>query len=139
MISKQILTSIPRAIRTIRMLSKKSVGTTLPLQQLRVLFLIKDGLGQTHIADALSVSMPAVSKIINLLVEKDYVSRQTCEDRRCLKLSLTSKGAKVMNQVSKKIEAQFESGLTSLTKIEKTDLERGLKILDKLMLEVSGV
>lgn len=139
MISKQILSSIPKAIMVMRSLSKKSVDSQLPLQQLRVLYLVKDGFGQTQIAEALSVSMPAISKVINHLAEKDFLSRESCEDRRCVKLSLTAKGSRIMNVMSKKLENRFEAGLKTLTSTEKNDLEKGLKILDKLMINVSGV
>lgn len=139
MISKQILSSIPKAIRIIRALSKKSAEPQLPLHQLRILFLVGEGMGQTQIAETLGVSTPAVSKIVNQLAEKDFIERAGCEDRRCVKLSLTSGGSRIMKSVSKKLENHFESALKTLTSNEKNDLERGLKILDKLMIKVSEV
>lgn len=111
----------------------KSLDKGMTLQQLRVLFLINEGKGQTEMAEILQITTAAISKMMNLLVEKKYVIRQQGADRRCVKVKLTVSGKKVLDSVSGNIEAKIKTQLVHLTKKEITHLEEGLSVLEKLM------
>lgn len=136
MSSKKILTVIPYSIRIIRILSAKTLENSLPLQQLRVLFLIKEGLKQTEIAEALQVSTAAISKAINLLVKKKYVIRRAGTDRRSISLKITKDGQKILTQVQDQLTRHLDNQLKKLTKKERDRLNSGLLILEKVMGQV---
>lgn len=132
MISR-ILTSIPRSIRTIRRVSADLLNSDLTFQQFRILNLVNEGMGQTQMAQNLQVSMAAISKIVDLLVKRGLLKRETGEDRRCLNLSLTAEGKKVLKCVKSQVEKKIEVHYKKLTEKEKSELEKGLIVLDKLM------
>lgn len=132
MISR-ILTSIPRAIRTIRRLSADLLNSDLTFQQFRILNLVNEGMGQTQMSQNLQVSMAAISKIVDLLVKRGLLKRETGEDRRCLTLSLTTEGKKVLKCVKTQVEKKIEIHYKKLTEKEKSELEKGLIVLDKLV------
>ena len=133
MLSKSILSVVPLSIRTIRRLTAAAITVPLSFQQLRILILIKEGKGQTEMAELLQVSTAAISKMISQLESKDYALRTPGKDRRSLDLKLTTQGTKVLNKVFGKLENQFEMNIKRLSKQEQTDLGKGLLVLEKLM------
>ena len=137
MLPKRILSVIPFSIRIIRRLSLESLDGAMPLQQIRVLFLINEGKRQSEMAEVLQVSGAAISKIINQLVLKKYAIRSECEDRRCVGLTLTAEGKKVMGLVSGQIENRLKTNMKNLTKKELEHLSQGLVVLEKLMGQIN--
>ena len=133
MLSKSILSVVPISIRTIRRFSAKELKGPLTFQQLRILFLVRDGKGQTEIAEALQVSSAAISKVISQLVTKKFAIRAPGKDRRSIELKLTPQGKKITGQVSDKLADRFEKNIKRLSKKEQTDLKHGLAVLEKLM------
>lgn len=133
MIPKKLLTSIPLSIRTMRRLTAECLDGSITIQQFRVLKLVEEGMGQTEMADTLQVSMAAISKMINGLVEKKLVDRRPGKDRRCQMLKLTSQGNKILKVVTDHVAKRFEIGLKQLSLKEKTELQRGLEILEIYM------
>lgn len=133
MLSKSILSVVPLSIRTIRRLTAAAITVPLSFQQLRVLILIREGKGQTEMADLLQVSTAAISKMISQLESKKYALRTPGKDRRSLDIKLTAEGTKVLNKVFGKLENQFEKNIKRLSKQEQTDLGKGLLVLEKLM------
>ncbi len=139
MIPKKLLTSIPLSIRTMRRLAAECLDGSITVQQFRILRLVQEGMGQTEMADALQVTMPAISKTINVMVEKNLVERRPGQDRRCLCLKLTPQGNKLLKVVSSHLEKKFEVGLKQLSAQDKSDLLKGLEMLEKYMLLMKEV
>lgn len=110
-----------------------SLDDTMTLQQFRILNQVDLGLGQTQISQNLQVSMAAVSKMVNVLVQKELIVREVGENRRCVKLSLTARGLKVRNTINSQVERVLNKHFKKLTESEKSELSKGLEILDKLM------
>ena len=132
MLAKDVLRTIPQSARTLRTLLPKE-DATLSIAQIRILLLVKEGRGQTEMADILQVSMAAVSKTINALESQKVIKRTTGDDKRCYKLSLTSKGQKVLDQVLEQVEHIIDKGIAKLDATEKNQLKLGLSVLEKLM------
>ena len=128
-----ILTSIPRAIRTIRRVSASELKNDLTFQQFRILNLVSEGMGQTQMAQNVQVSMAAISKTVEQLVAQKLLKREIGEDRRCHKLILTTEGKKVLKHVKAQVEKKIEVHYKKLSSKEKTELAQGLKVLDKLI------
>jgi DNA-binding MarR family transcriptional regulator len=139
MLAKEILRIIPASIRTIRRLSTGSLDGSITIHHLRVLLLVKEGQGQTQMAETFQVSLAAVSKMVNGLVSKDLIKRSPGKDGRCLNLNLTSKGIKTLGIVLGQVEERLESSLNELTPTEVKQLKSGLAVLDKLMNLVNEV
>lgn len=133
MLSKKILGVVPYSVRIIRRLSLQSLNGMMPLQQLRVLFLIKEGKRQSEMAEILQISEAAMSKCINILVKKKFAVRSACEDRRCVALNLTDEGKKVLTLVSGQLEKKMDKNINKLTKKELEQLSQGLIVLEKIM------
>ena len=133
MLAKKILRSIPYSIRVLRRLSAHSLDGEITVQQFRILNLANEGMGQTQMAHALQVSMAAVSKMVDPLVKIGLLTRSPGADRRCHHLKLTPEGKKLHKRVKQQVEKVLSRNFDRLTKEERSDLERGLDVLDKLM------
>jgi DNA-binding MarR family transcriptional regulator len=70
----------------------------------------------TKLARELRLSKPTVTVLINKLVKKDYLSRvQSDEDRRCMYLHVSRKGAKIksLREIAyRRMEESIKSGLS---------------------------
>lgn len=132
MLSKKILETIPYSIRTIRRLAGSYSGD-LTFQKFRILTLVNEGMGQTQISQTTQVSMAAVSKIVESLVQLKLLVREQGEDRRSLKLKLTKEGEKVRKNIHEQIGRELDKNLKKLTKKEHEELKKGLLVLEKLM------
>jgi DNA-binding MarR family transcriptional regulator len=133
MLSKKILHSIPKSTWTLRRLSVDVMSDEVTFQQFRILNQVFEGMGQSQISQNLQVSPPAVSKMVEALVVKKLLIRKQGKDRRCLNLSLTRKGLKIRMLVAEQVEKVLDEKFKKLTPTEKSDLNRGLEVLDKLM------
>lgn len=136
MTSKIILSVVPHAMRILRILSAQTMDSSLTFQQFRILYLIHDGLTQTEIADSMQVSTAAISKSINLLVDKNFVTRKDGVDRRTVGLVLTKDGQEVLKVTQKYLVKILDKKLKKLTKKELDTLEAGLSILENVLVQV---
>ncbi|MFP5384483.1 MAG: MarR family winged helix-turn-helix transcriptional regulator [Bacteriovoracia bacterium] len=133
MLSRKILTSIPRAIRTLRKLSVGILKNDLTFQQFRILMLASEGMGQTQMSQTMQVSMAAVSKIVDQLVKKGLLIREAGADRRCYHLKPSREGEKIRKKVESEVGRQLERQFKKLSNKEQKELEKGLEVLNKLM------
>lgn len=134
--SKKVLESVPRAIRVIRLMTVAVLDGSLTFHQTRVLFLIKEGYGQSQIAELIQVSPAAVCKLMHQLEEKKFITMVPGKDRRERRLELTKQGSKILNSVTKQIEKKMNTGIDALTSEEKDDLLKGLTVLDKVIARI---
>jgi DNA-binding MarR family transcriptional regulator len=139
MLADRILQTLPPSIRIIRRFSTQALDGALTLQQLRVLNLIREGQGQTQISLTLDVSLAAVSKMITSLEKKRLLQRRSGQDRRTYLLSLTAKGKQLLEKVSLYVKEVLDQQINELSRSEKDQLLEGLKVLDKLMLNLKEV
>jgi len=139
MLAAIIMNVTPKAIRTIRRLSLDAVSAGLGLQQLRVLTLIKEGIGPSKLAQTLDVSLPAVSKLTAAMESKKLIRALPGKDGRTKVYVLTNKGQKTLLFVSKEVESHLENRINNLSSLEKNQLKKGLIILDKIISEINEV
>lgn len=133
MVATKILESVPRAVRLLRKFTVEVLDGSITFHQTRVLFYIKEGFGQSQIAEALQVSPAAVCKVTHQLAENDLITMIPGHDRRERLMELTKEGSKILNTVSKQIEKKLNKGIDTLTSQDRDDLMKGLEILDKLV------
>jgi DNA-binding MarR family transcriptional regulator len=132
MLAKKVLDSIPRSTRTLRKITVSVLDGSLTFHQTRVLFFIKEGLGQSQIAELMQVSPAAVCKLMQQLSEKKFIKMSPGLDRRSRKINLTTEGSKILGLVMRSIEKKLNKGIESLSNSERDDLMKGLRVLDKL-------
>lgn len=132
MLARKINETIPRSIRRLRSLAITLLDPGITFHQTRVLYLIKEGLGQSEIAESMQVSAAAVCKLMRELSEKGLIVMNPGEDRRSRKIRLTPEGKKRFSAISRQIERKLNKLTDGLTPGEKDDLMKGLIVLDKL-------
>lgn len=132
MLAKKVLESIPQTVRTLRKMTIAVLDGSLTFHQTRVLFFIKEGLGQSQIAELMQVSPAAVCKLMHQLTEKNFIKMIPGEDRRSRKITLTKEGSKILGVVMRSVEKKLNKGIESLSNNERDDLMKGLEVLDKL-------
>lgn len=132
-LSAQLLQTVFLSIRNIRRMSYAEANDCVSIPQLRFLTAIGEGLDQTSIlARTMGVSQAAVSKMIDGMVERDWVERLSDEDRRVTRLVLSEKGKHLNQKVHSAIEDRIDVLLKDITKEERQTLKSGLQVLSKV-------
>ena len=110
------------------------IDLNLTIAQLKSLFFIT-AKGKTNfkkLADALGVTPPNITGIIDRLVEQGLVSRtENPEDRRVMLLQTTEKGLKLLNNLSENSIHHMTQILSQLRPEELSYLSKGLNALVK--------
>ena len=95
------------------------------VSQLKMLFLLEDGGEHSvkEIATKLELSLPAVSRAVDGLIEKDYVTRrESTEDRRSRLIALTEHGQKTVMSIIEARLRKLEEFAALLTPEERARL-----------------
>ena len=139
MLSKKLLETIPKSIRTIRKLTSETLTESLTFQQMRILILINEGQSQSQMAETLQVSHAAISKMISFLTKKKLVLCNAGNDRRTHVLYVTPKSKVILKKAVNYVCSKLDVGINELSKDEKEQLMKGLLILDRVMTKVKEV
>jgi DNA-binding MarR family transcriptional regulator len=128
----EVLDVIPLVMRAIRaeLRSHRAVDLTVP--QFRVLVFLKNnpGVSLNEVSAHLGLTPPSTSKLIDGLFERQLVLRHTCvEDRRRVKLTLTEKGASLLETSYQETRARFEERLSILTEPERAIVVQAMQAL----------
>jgi DNA-binding MarR family transcriptional regulator len=77
-----------------------------------------------------AVSLPTMSHSVNTLVKRGWVRRKkSTEDRRFIKIELTSKGWKALVEIRKRIERFLTAQIAHLQPDQRAELRPALRIL----------
>ncbi len=100
-----VLYTIEEAIKAYRKLCFKYITDAIPditVDQALILILINDGeRTQSEIADIVFKDYASMTRILNLMIEKKYISKTADEtDRRKSKLKITKKGSQAIETLS---------------------------------------
>ena len=106
--------------------------------QFRILANIERGIDNAKvISDLHGVSQAAISKTVEGLVGEGLMSRHINQnDRRCVKLGLTSKGRKIVNSIKLDASKSFEDNLNLLNENEKRKLICALECLESFFVKI---
>lgn len=110
----------------------------LGFSQFKILANIERGVDTAScIAELHGVSRPAVSKMVDGLVNSNLLSREeSADDRRTIKLKLTPKGCATIKEIKKEASKSFEGNLNLLTPAEKVELVAALECLDSFFTKI---
>jgi DNA-binding MarR family transcriptional regulator len=130
--ASEVLDSVPLVMRVIRKhLRRHRRDLTIP--QFRALWYIDtggDGHSLSDVADFIGLSLPAMSRLIDGLVEQKLVKRRTCdEDRRHVRLSLTASGRATLADARRRAQAHIVKAIKRLTPEQKATVVDAMRIL----------
>ena len=85
----------------------------------------QDGLASLEIASQMIACVPDITRLLDRLEKSDYVSRKrSTEDRRVVRVSLTSKGRKFLKQLDVPIRDAEQASLGHMTRKDLKELSR---------------
>ena len=129
--------SLEKAIKTYRQFAQKQIETAgfdITIDQWLILKTIQenDNLAQQQIAEKVFKDVASVTRIIEILVKKEYIKRSFHNnDRRRFALAITQKGEKIINKVLPIIEQNRAQALTSFSEKDVKKLQKLLTTLTK--------
>jgi DNA-binding MarR family transcriptional regulator len=108
--------------------------------QFRLLWMLSRTQCNLHeLAKKQAVRLPTMSRTITKLVEKGWVTRViNRSDRRRVDISLTQKGAKILDEVQELASSYTQDMLSSLTAEEHRILQKGLDMLQRVFKSPGG-
>lgn len=131
-IALDILETIPLVMRNLR----KEVGNhrhpSLKIEEFRVMMFVGKNKGRdlSSAADHVGLSLPSVSKIVDSLIKKEFITRTESQiDRRHLTLDLTSKGQKNLKEATQSAEKFITRKVSRLAASEQKEIRHALTSL----------
>jgi DNA-binding MarR family transcriptional regulator len=131
-LSKQFLKVIPNSMSLIRSHIRNASESELSFPKFRILSNINRGLRTvSELAELQCVSQPAISKLVDSLVEDKYITRhESTSDRRVVELKLTVQGNRKFQTVRNSASKNFQNNIDLLNFSEQRQLEEALKFLE---------
>jgi DNA-binding MarR family transcriptional regulator len=130
-VASALLDTVPLVMRVIRQhLRKHRSGLSIP--QFRSLCFISTAAGHSlsSAADFIGLSLPAMSRLVDGLVEKKLLSRKTCdEDRRHVRLSITSRGEATLQEARALAKKHITQALGQLPSADRATIGASMQIL----------
>ncbi len=127
--AREVLEVVPLIMRTIRAQMRNCRVPDLSVPQFRALTFLhgRQGASLSDVAEHVGLSLPSMSKMIDGLVARRLVSRQTHpEDRRRVTLTLTAHGQTVLQVAYEATRACLAERLAALSASERTTVARAM-------------
>ena len=133
-----LLETVPMMMGDLRERVRAMGDRDLTLPQLRVLGYVgrHEGASLSDVAEALGLARPQASKLVQALVERGLLARETSsEDRRQVSLRLGETARKRWKEVRDAARASLTKRLAGLTREERAHLAAGLRGLRRVLSE----
>lgn len=107
---REVLDVVPLVMRSLRAEFRSHRGKEINIPQYRTLMYLRrsPGASLSNVAEYLGITSPSTSKLINDLVERDLIDRQTSPvDRRKITLILTPKGLDLAQTSLRQTQAAY--------------------------------
>jgi DNA-binding MarR family transcriptional regulator len=133
--AREILETVPAVMRFIRNQVRRRCTAGLSLPQFRTLaFLCRvKNSSLSAAAEHLGLSLPAVSRLVNGLVDSRLVERQTVStNRRQIALTLTAQGRATLEEARGEIRRQLASSLKMVSAAEQRAIWRAMQVLHRI-------
>lgn len=127
-----VLYSIEKAIKEYRKISQKNISTVvrdITVDQCLVLMILNDDsrISQIELANLIFKDTASITRMIELMVKKDYLTRTIhTEDRRKFNLEITKKGKKTLELISPIVQINRDTALNGLSLEEINSLDKSL-------------
>ncbi len=128
-----IFYTLEKAIKTYRQFAQKRLtdaGFEITIDQWLILKTIQENpeYSQNQIAEKVFKDFASVTRIVELLVKKDFLSRQFhMSDRRRFELTITETGQKILDDVFPLVEENRQQALAGFSTEDIEKLEKYLK------------
>lgn len=124
---------VPKAMQSIRQEMRRERGERLTLTQFRMLASVRQGIASNkELGEKLGVSEAAVSRMIDLLVQEELISKITStDDRRNKMLSLTTEGEDLYQQIRASAKGSLTIKLEAMDDKDREAVIYGLQVLQK--------
>lgn len=134
--SRSFLRVFPAVMQLMRISMRNAAQPSLSVPQFRVLArLSSEGCTASELAEWVGVSLPAMSKMVDLLVERGLVEKkQVSEDKRQIQISQTEQGRKLFKEVLAIAQDTLSEKLDELSETEIKKLNEAFEILEKLFI-----
>jgi DNA-binding MarR family transcriptional regulator len=102
--AQAVLDTVPVVMRSIRSELRSHRNQDLSVPQFRILLFINKNADASisDVAEHIGLTLPTLSKMIDLLVARQWVTRVPCsEDRRRMQLGLTERGQAMLHEAQK--------------------------------------
>ena len=104
------------------------------VEQFHVLRHVRRGISMSELATARSISRPAISQAVDLLVNKGLLTRvQSTQDRRFVELALTKAGNHLLDTVFQESREWMKGRMHALTTDELETVARAMEIMKKML------
>lgn len=115
----------------LRTVAAEDFGIT--VEQFHVLRLVRKGIcSVSELADAKQISRPAISQAVDLLVDKELLTRrQSAADRRYVDLALTPAGEAIIGAIFQKNRQWMREQMADLDAEDLESILRGMDALGK--------
>ena len=136
--AEELLDVVPALIRPIRQQMRSHRSRSLSVPQFRALCFVEryDGSSLSEVAEHLDLSLPAVSRMVNGLVERGYIKRRaSSDDRRHVSLSVSPAGQTVMASARRATQAYLASKLLGLGEEQLSAIATGMRALREAFAE----
>jgi len=130
--AQEILEVVPAVMRTIRAEMRRHRTADLSVPQFRALAFIssKVDASLSDVAEHIGLTLPSMSKIIEGLVARKLVTRQThATDRRRMMLALTARGRTALHASREATRACLAEDLAGLTERQRATIAQAMEIL----------
>ena len=134
--TRTVLYSIEETIKAYRKLSQKNISAIIPeitIDQALILIIIsQNDITQSEIADLVFKDYASMTRIIGLMILKNYVNKTIDNrDRRKTKLTITKKGKKILDSLKPMITKNRETALANISEKELQNLFATLQKITK--------
>jgi DNA-binding MarR family transcriptional regulator len=132
--ARGLLTGVPSVLRFIRYQMRRHRQAELTVPQFRALVFLNHNeyASLSDMAEDLGLSLPAASRMVELLVKRGWMRRRArSSDRRCVSLSLTGRGKAVFRMARKATQVALSQRLKSLSAGELALVSGAMQVLSR--------
>jgi DNA-binding MarR family transcriptional regulator len=133
--AEQLLEVIPPVMRRIKLLMREGRSEHLSVPEFRALGYISrhPQTALSGVAEHAGLSVPAASRLVDALVDKQFVERSVSPtDRRQIALRLTEEGSDLLARTRERTRGELAAMLAGLSESERNVILRGLQPLREL-------
>ena len=127
--AQEVLEVVPLVMRAIRAEMRRQRTADLSVPQFRTLAFIDRNVDASlsDVAEHIGLTLPSMSKIVDGLVSRKLVTRQTApEDRRRMTLTLTGRGQAALQASREATRACLAEDLAALTERERETIKQAM-------------
>ena len=134
--ARQVMEVAPLVMRAIRAEMRSHRTPDLSVPQFRALAFLSrhEGASLSAVAEHIGLTLPSMSKMIDGLVARSLVKRETHpDDRRRVTLALTARGRSLFQSAHAATQACLAGQLETLSASDRAIVERAMRILRPLL------